>query len=48
MFDDELKFEKELVNLLSEKYGWEKAVLRYKTEDELIQNWANILFNNNR
>lgn len=48
MFDDELKFEKELVNLLSEKYGWEKAVLRYKTEDELIQNWANILFNSNR
>ena len=48
MFDDELKFEKELVNLLSEKYGWEKEILRYKNEEELIQNWADILFKNNR
>lgn len=48
MFDDELLFEKELVKLLSEKYGWDKNVLRYKTESDLIQNWADILFKNNR
>ncbi len=48
MFDDELKFEAELIRLLSEKYGWEQNILRYKTEEELMQNWADILFNNNR
>ncbi|MBI9008991.1 MAG: HsdR family type I site-specific deoxyribonuclease [Tenericutes bacterium] len=48
MFDDELKYEKELVKLLSEKYGWETKTLRYKTEEQLIQNWADILFMNNR
>lgn len=48
MFDDELKFETELVKLLSESCGWEKKILRYKTEEELIQNWADILYKNNR
>ena len=41
--DDELKFESELINLLFEK-GWEREVLKYPTEDDLIQNWADILF----
>ena len=45
-FDDELKFEKELINLLFEK-GWEREVIKYPTEDDLIQNWADILFKNN-
>ena len=45
-FDDELKFEKNVIDLLIEN-GWEKNVLRYKTEKELIQNWADILFENN-
>ena len=45
-FDNELKFEKELINLLFEK-GWEREILKYPTEDDLIQNWAAILFKNN-
>lgn len=45
-FDDELKFEKDLINLLTEN-GWEKEILKYKTEEDLLDNWANILFENN-
>ena len=45
-FDNELQFEKELVNLLFEK-GWEREVIKYPTEEDLIQNWADILFKNN-
>lgn len=45
-FNDELKFESELINLLFEK-GWEREVLKYPTEEYLIQNWADILFKNN-
>ena len=47
-FDDELQFEAAVIQLLTTKYGWEPEVLRYKTEEELIENWANILFENNR
>ncbi|MDD4728384.1 MAG: HsdR family type I site-specific deoxyribonuclease [Dysgonamonadaceae bacterium] len=47
IFNDELKFEKELINILHSK-GWEKEVLRNKTEKDLIDNWASILFENNR
>lgn len=48
MFNKEKDFEDALIKVLTEKYGWEKQVLRFKTEDELIRNWANILFENNR
>lgn len=47
-FDNEAAFEAALINLLTEKYGWEPEVLRYKTEEDLVQNWAKILFENNR
>lgn len=47
-FDDELQFEAAMISLLTTKYGWEPEVLRYKTEEDLIENWANILFENNR
>lgn len=47
-FDDELKFEEALVNLLRTQCGWEKEVIKYPTEEELIQNWANILYENNK
>lgn len=47
VFDDEKKFEEAVIRQLKE-YGWEKQVLQYPTEDELIHNWADILFNNNR
>lgn len=46
-FSSELEFERALIKQLFEK-GWEKTVLKNKTEKELLQNWANILFENNR
>jgi len=46
-FDREIDFENALIHLLFDK-GWEPEVLKYKTEAELIQNWADILFENNR
>ena len=47
-FENEAAFEAALINLLTEKYGWEPEILRYKTEEDLIQNWKQILFENNR
>lgn len=45
-FDKELDFEKALCDHLCQ-HGWNE-VLMNKTEDELIQNWANIIYDNNR
>jgi len=47
LFSDELEFEKALVTVLSD-YGWEKDILKNPTEKNLINNWARILFENNR
>ena len=47
MYNDELEFEKDLVNALK-KSGWVGGVLSHPTEKELIDNWAEILFNNNK
>ena len=47
-FENEAAFEAALIDLLTEKYGWEPEILRYKTEEDLIQNWRQILFENNR
>ncbi len=47
-YSDELLFEKDLVKYLYENCGWEKEVIKYPTEEDLIKNWANILFENNR
>lgn len=47
-FEQEAAFETALINLLTEKYGWEPEILRYKKEEDLIQNWKQILFENNR
>ena len=46
-FMKEADFEAALIKMLSE-YGWEKEVLRNATEQQLLQNWADILFQNNR
>ncbi len=46
-FTKESEFEDALVEILSQK-GWEKEVLMYPTEEDLLQNWANILYDNNR
>ena len=47
VFKTEQEFEDALINVLKTK-GWEENVLEYKTEEDLIQNWADILFENNR
>ncbi|HAV02473.1 MAG TPA: DEAD/DEAH box helicase [Chryseobacterium sp.] len=46
-FTSEAKFEEALIQALTNK-GWEKEVLKRPTEKDLLQNWANILFENNR
>lgn len=46
-FDDEGKFEEALIQRLHD-YRWEEKVLKYKTEKDLIKNWADIIFENNR
>lgn len=46
-FAKEADFEAALIKILSEK-GWEREVLRGYTEQQLIRNWADILFDNNR
>lgn len=47
MFTKESDFETALAALLTE-HGWEKQILYNYTEQQLIQNWADILFENNR
>lgn len=47
VFNKESDFENALITLLFDK-GWEPEVLRYPTENDLLQNWAQILFENNR
>ena len=54
-FEKEADFEEAVIDLLL-KYGWsngnetgsrEKNVIKYPTEEDLIQNWADILYKNN-
>ena len=47
VFNKESDFENALIELLK-KYGWEKDVIKNPSEEQLITNWANILFENNR
>lgn len=47
IFNKESDFEEALIKILSEK-GWEKEVLKNYSEQDLLRNWANILFENNR
>lgn len=46
-FKTEREFEEALIKLLSQK-GWESEVIKNPTQKDLIQNWANIIFHNNR
>jgi type I restriction enzyme, R subunit len=46
-FTSETEFEEALIHELSKK-GWEKEVIKYPSEEYLLKNWANILFENNR
>ncbi len=47
IFTNELEFERALVELLGD-CGWEKEVIKNPTEQDLIDNWASIIFKNNR
>lgn len=47
IFRKEADFEEAFIKILSEK-GWEKEVLKNCTEQDLLRNWAGILFDNNR
>ncbi len=48
VFDKESAFEEAVITVLKQ-HGWDDAegVLHYPTEQDLIDNWAKILFNNN-
>ena len=46
-FKTEAQFEQAFIEVLTNK-GWETEILKNKTESDLLQNWANILFENNR
>ena len=49
VFDSEAAFEEAVIDGLK-SYGWDDAggVLRYPTEQDLIDNWASILYENNK
>ena len=46
-FSKEKDFEAAVISLLVDR-GWESKTLDYPTEEALIRNWADILFQNNR
>ncbi len=46
-YTSEARFEEAVIVELSKK-GWENEVLKYPAEKDLIKNWAEILFENNR
>ena len=46
-FKDESAFEDAVIDALR-RNGWDDGVLMYPTEQDLIDNWAKILFENNR
>lgn len=45
--NQELTFEKELTNFLK-RHGWEDEILLNPSEEQLLENWAHIIYNNNR
>ena len=47
MYNDELLFEKDLIKSLQQN-GWSMDVLNHPTEQDLIDNLAKILYENNR
>ena len=47
IYPSEAEFEEVLIKELA-KRGWEEKVLKRPTEKDLLDNWANILFENNR
>lgn len=46
-FKTEAQFEQAFIEVLTHK-GWEAEILKNKTDADLLQNWAGILFENNK
>jgi len=46
-FKTEAQFEQAFIEVLTHK-GWEAEILKNRTEVDLLQNWADILFENNK
>ncbi len=46
-YNDELLFERDFINYLQQSCGWQDGLIKNPTEEDLIKNWANILFDNN-
>lgn len=46
-YNDELAFQKDFIDILSQ-YGWEKEVIYNPSEEDILNNWARILFSNNK
>ena len=47
-YDKEVEFENDLIKMLVEDKGWRDGVLEYPTEEDLIANWANIIYKRNQ
>lgn len=47
-FRNEAEFENAVITNLTQNHGWDDNVLRYPTEQDLIDNWAEIVFQNNK
>lgn len=47
-FTKESEFEEALILALSSQKGWNSQIIKNPTEADLLKNWANILFDNNR
>lgn len=48
VFTNEQEFENALVSVLEKDYGWKNGTLNHPTEQDLLDNWAQILYENNR
>ena len=48
VFTSEQAFEDALVNVLEKDYGWRDGTLSHPSEQNLLDNWAQILFDNNK
>lgn len=46
-YNDELVFERDFINYLQQNCGWKDGLIKNPTEEDLIKNWANILYENN-
>ena len=46
-FERELDFENALADLLT-KHGWDSNIINNPSETDLVKNWADIIYNNNR